>query len=334
MKLNMGFFDGGPVKIAINFFCALILYIMFYIIYIASKYIHKAIIWRTREVVSIPFYAILDIILYILAWISVILIVFIGTVFLVLYIFWKVINKIGFGFLINGETPFSECISTGLFPFFDRLVDIIYGNDAFGKRLQTAGMASSEFLKTFMKDAFGIVFEGYELDEEYLTAAFNVFLFNNMYADDVEKCLAVKQKFLDVSKQKTPVIKITYDDTPSENSLTDTDNMRIKNCIRDNTIDIPTDANTVERLQIIFSNAVAKQKCYLNISNNLDGNCSAKSASCMVSDMENAVRNIGKNIGMSSLTSFNNYSASTSEYYDNSVNGIEENKNTNDNTNK
>lgn len=321
----MGFFDGGPIKIAINIFCALILYEIFYIVYVATKYINKIVIWRTREIVSIPFYAILDWLLYWLAMFCLVLIVFIGTVFLVLYIIWKVINKIGLGFIFNNATPFSECVSTGLFPFFDRIVDILFGNDAFSKRMQKTGVAASEFMKTFMKDAFGLVFEGYELDDEYLTAAFNVFLFNNMYAEDVEKCLAVKQKFLEISKQKTPVIKITYDNAPQQ--LTETDNINIKNCIRSNTVDIPSDANTIERLQLIFSNAIAKQKCYLDIP--MDCN-SPQSASCMVADMENTVRDIGNKIGLSSITSFSNSSASASGYYDSSVESMESSKSAND----
>lgn len=310
----MGFFDGGPIRIMINIFCAAILYVIFYAIYIISKYINKAVIWRTREIISIPFYAILDVVLYFLFWVSIITIVFIGTVFLVLYMVWKVINKIGLGFIINGVTPFSDCISTGLFPFFDKLVDIIFGNDEFGKRLNSAAIASSEFLKTFMKEAFGLVFEGYELDDEYLTAALNSFIFSNMYADDVQKCLDAKTKFLEISKQKTPVFKLTYDDEPPEKQLSETDNINIRNCIRENTVDIPKDANTIERLQIIFSNAVAKQQCYLNIQNN---------ANCMVADIEKSVTNLGNKISSSSLQSLTNSSSSATEYYDTSVSSME-----------
>lgn len=313
----MGLKDAGPVKIAIIIYCGMVLFEILYIIYRISCFIYGLIIWRTKDVVSKPFYVGLSIVLGFFSWIFSHILVFLTAVFLLFYLIWKVMNKIGLGMIVSG-TPFNECVSTGLFPFFDKLFDILWGSETFGLRIRSAGLASSTFLKTFMKEAFGLVFEGYEIDDEYLTAAFNVFLFNSIYADDPEKCLDAKQKFLEVTKQKTPVIKIVHNDVSSDRQLTETENIKVKNCIRENTVEIPNDASTIERLQLIFSNAVAKQKCYLDIKNNT-GDCSAQSMSCMIADMENAAKNIGNNISLSSVTSFSNSASSATKYYDSSV---------------
>lgn len=310
----MGFADGGPVRIMINIYCLLILTLIFCLVYSLYRFLSGFMVWRTEQVVGKPFWYILDKIILFLFIVSLIGTVFFSTLFVLSYLFWKLMNKIGFGFVINNAAFFKDCWDTGLFPFLDKLSEITYGNDTISARMRNSIFAISDFLKTFMKEAFGIVFEGYEIDDEYLTAAVNAILFNHLYADDEQKCSEMKNKFIEMSKSKTPIIKISYDaPPPKQRELSALENIELQNCIKNHTMDIPNDATTIDSLKLILSNAIAKQNCYLGIQNNTS-QC-PKDLSCTIDDIENSVYNSVQNVSKSLFEYGSSKFGSATSYY-------------------
>lgn len=287
----------GPIRFLINLFCLLILYAFLYIIYFWARLAYMALYSQPRQMVTIPFYMILHAILSNLFLVCIILIGMLGELFVILYIVWKTLRTILgiFAGIIDNLPLFKECRETGLFPFLDRLSEILFGRDAFMKRLQNAFDATFQFLRTFMESTFGIVFEGYELDKEYLNAALDLFLTNRLYEADIQRCENKKKEVIRKLRNKVPLIKVNFNKDVPTKELSSIEKIKLNNCIKDNTVDIPQDINTIEKLTLIAANEVAKKKCELGITS---------SNKCIVSDFEKTVKEIADNVSSGSIQNF------------------------------
>lgn len=298
------FFDSlkndGPIRFLINLFCLLILYICLYIIYFWIRLIYlvyEKIILRKKANITTPFYIMLHAILTFIFNACIILVAMLGELFILLWIVWKILRTILglFAFIIDNLPIFKECRETGLFGLFDNLSNVLFGSDAFAKRIEKSFDAILEFLKTFMESTFGIVFEGYELDKEYLNASLDLFLTNRLYAHNKMKCEEKKREVIAKLKNKVPLIRVHFKEGEAPRKRSDIEMIEINNCIKNNTLDIPSDTNTVKKLSIMFANEVAKKKCELGIT----------STKCMLSDFEDNIKNIADNVKDESITNYN-----------------------------
>lgn len=276
--------NDGPITFLIKFFCICILYVFFYWFYTVYKFFRFFLFLMPGSGPAYPTYVILGIIAYALYFICILIIPSLGTLFVVLYIIYKVVQKMGFGFILDGISLFKECWDTGLFGLFDDIAGILGANEYLFKKFGMTFEAVFKFLKTFLKNSFGIVFDGYELDDQYLDAALEIFLNTKVYKDK-QMCEMRKKEITSVIDKKQPIIKIKFNENvPVEDAaknMSQMDVIKMNNCIKANTVEIPQDANTIERLQIIFQNELAKNTCY---------------ARCQIGNVENTVQNIGDNI--------------------------------------
>lgn len=52
--------------------------------------------------------------------------------------------------------------------------------------------------------------------------------------------------------------------------------IQVNNCIQQNTVRIPNDADTITRLKLIFSNEIEKNNCYTEFTNTNSDVCKSK----------------------------------------------------------
>jgi hypothetical protein len=172
-----------------------------------------------------------------------------STIFLMLYFIWKAL-----WFFVQFIPIFKECDNVGLFRFFDKIFELLYA----GKKFILFGGASNDFLKSFMQDSLGVVFPGYEIDDDFLGLSLQLLTTDNI--NDSEKNNLLKQ--LD---SKTPIIKLTY--TNKEPVYQPEDPMaklQLENCIKNNSKQMPKDATTKQQLEIIFANAFSQKQCQID----------------------------------------------------------------------
>ncbi len=298
------FFDSlkndGPIRFLINLFCLLIVYICLYILYFWIRliyFVYEKIILRKKANITTPFYIMLHAILTFIFNVCVVLVAMLGELFVLLWIIWKILRSILglFAFIIDNLPVFKECRETGLFGLFDNLSNVLFGSDAFAKRIEKSFDAILEFLKTFMESTFGIVFEGYELDKEYLNASLDLFLTNRLYSYDKAKCEEKKREVIAKLKNKVPLVRVNFKEGHAPRKRSDIEMIEINNCIQKNTMDIPNDASTVKKLSIMFANEVSKKKCELGIT----------STKCTISDIEDNIKTIADNVKDVSVANYN-----------------------------
>jgi hypothetical protein len=313
-KLAEAFTNVGPITFMIRLVCICILYLFFYFAYMIYKFLCVFLWLMPGPGVTFFTYVVMDFIAYLLFQIALLILASLGTLFLVLYIVYKVVQKMGFGFILDGTSFFSECWSSGLFGLFDDIFGILDRRDYIWKKLGPLSDAIYKFLKTYMKDSFGIVFEGYELDDEYLDAAFEVF--KTKQSTDKNVCEAKKEELKHVLSRKQPVIRIKFNENvpPEEatsKNMSQMDIIKMNNCIRSSTVEIPQDANTIERLQLIFKNELAKKTCY---------------AQMQRESLEKTVQDIGDSISSSVDSSMKTFSAGFTKHYEKNNADLEKSK--------
>lgn len=260
---------GSLIRFLVNLFCICLLYLFFYIIYrsfkllMSFKYLEKK-----RLYLTIPTFALIDFVLWIISYISMLIVIILGTMFIILFLIWKAIRSAGFGFIIDNVPLFKDCRETGLFPFLDRLFDIIFSNERFTKRLEGAGYAMLEFFATFMKESFGIVFDGYEFDEEYFKDAWE--LYKDIHETDDEQVILEKKKlFKEKTEGKLPIVKVHFNDKAQASSeLNAMQNAEYNNCVKNAVQNIPEDVSRATWLKMIYANEMAKRNCYCEITKN------------------------------------------------------------------
>ena len=294
--------NDGPITFLIKFFCICILYVFFYLFYTVYKFFRVFLFLMPGSGPAYPTYIVIDMIAYVLFFFCMLIIPSLGTLFLVLYIIYKAVQKMGFGFILDGISIFRECWDTGLFGLFDEIFGILGANEYFFRKFGMTFEAVFKFLKTFLKNSFGIVFDGYELDDQYLDAALEIFLNTKVYKDK-QMCETRKKEITSVIEKKQPIIKVKFNENVEDpvKNMSQMDVVKMNNCIKANTVEIPQDANTIERLQIIFQNELAKNTCY---------------ARSKIGDVENTVQNIGDNIAQMTKQNWETLSSGFTYQYD------------------
>ena len=251
----------GPITFLINLFCVCILYLFGYLVYSIFKFISLFQLLTPGNPITYPVWVITDKLAYFAFLICIFLTSSLGTLFLVLYFVYKAIEKMGFAFIIYPIPIFKESWETGLFGLFDDIFGILGNNEYILKRFGLTFQAAFKFLKTFLKKSFGIVFDGYELDDDYLDAALEVFL-NKGTMKDGKMCEKRKQEIGKILQTKTPIVKIQFNENVEEQKpMSQMETIKYNNCVKMNTVEIPSDANTLDRLKLIFQNEMAKKAC-------------------------------------------------------------------------
>lgn len=313
--IKMAFLDGGPISVLIKICCLCILYVFLYIIYVLWRIISSFMWWGKRDVITIPFWWLFDRLTLILFILCLMLLPAAAIFFLILYFVWKV-----FWFFLRGISPFSDCNDLGVFDLIDRMFDILFGRDSVGIRIRRSFKALFDFSKRFMKEAFGVVFEGYELDEEYLNLALKAFLTEKVFPNEKERCKALKQDLMNLFAQKTPVVKLTYNENvktaPRPSTMSEMDLINLNNCISRYTTQVPKDANTIERLKLIFFNEIAKKKCEFNVANGCPvGKGGSKDPACLIGEMENTLKSVTDDLGLSAVLKIGNKATAMSDNF-------------------
>jgi hypothetical protein len=179
--------------------------------------------------------------------------VILSVFFLMLYFIWKAL-----WFFVQFVPLFKDCNEVGLFRFFDNIFGVLYGDEDAGKKIVLFGGASNDFLKSFMQDSLGVVFPGYEVDDEFLGLSLQLLTQDKI--SDGEKNNLLKQ--LD---SKTPIIKVTYiNKEPVYQPEDAMAKLELENCIKNNSKEMPKDATTKQQLEIIFANAFSQKQCQIN----------------------------------------------------------------------
>jgi hypothetical protein len=182
-----------------------------------------------------------------------IIVAFLSAIFLMLYFIWKAL-----WFFVQFISIFKECDNVGLFRFFDRIFELFYGNEDAGKKFVLFGGASHDFLKSFMQESLGVVFPGYEVDDEFLGISLQLLTDNNINENQ-------KNNLLRQLDNKTPIIKITFTNKdPIYQQEDPMAKLELENCIKNNSKDMPKDATTKQQLEIIFANAFGQKQCQIN----------------------------------------------------------------------
>lgn len=305
--------EGGPIRTVIIVACLCILYIFLYIIYVLYRLVSSLMWWGKQDVIAKPFWFVFDRVTLFLFVLCLMFLPALSIFFLILYFVFKV-----FGFFLGGVSPFKDCNDLGVFRLIDRMFEILLGNDAVGKRIRNSFGALLEFLKKFMKEVFGVVFEGYELDDEYLNIALRSFLTDKVFPNDKESCQALKQQMLDLFKKKTPMIKLTYENRvviPPQKQMSEIDRIKYNNCVDKYTTKIAPDANTIDKLKLILSNEIAKKKCEYNVANGCPTTGKSVDPSCIIGEIERTLKGSTDNFGLTALAKISDISSSNITYF-------------------
>ncbi len=266
---------------------------------------------RKPFIPTIPVYALIDFIMMILFYISYLIVISLGTLFIVLFFIWKAIRSAGFGFIIDNVPLFKDCIETGLFPFLDSLFGILFSNYTFVKRLEDAGYAMLEFFATFMKESFGIVFDGYEFDDQYFKEAWDLYKSIQLETDNEQLIAEKKKSFQERTAGKLPVVRVHFNDKAKPTpELSPMQNAEYNNCVKQSVKSIPDDVDRATWLKMIYENEKAKRNCYCEITKD-----------CF--DPEASITDIHDNVSQSFKNSFPTLASAISSQYDKNVKDIE-----------
>lgn len=247
------------IKTAVLVYIVCIIYIIFYIIYRIVRLAYDSLYDYPNDVVRPGIY-LFDGVLNILCYAAVIIISFLTGIFLMLYIVYLVFRAIGFGWLIAILSPWCECIAVGLFSFFDALVVIFFAPTMIDDKIVRTYNTTTTFFDYFFKIVISMTLnENYFLNNEYLNAFRQLFNYNTC---DLQLCPEKVDEFTKVITEQSPILfRIVVKDEPDTN-LNQMQVIEINNCISKNTTQSPTDASTVDKLTNMFSNEIAKRKCY------------------------------------------------------------------------
>jgi hypothetical protein len=287
------------VRALIIFALCCIVYVLVYIIYILWKLVNYIMWWGKMDPITKPFWAIFDKIALITFGICLMFLPAVSIFFLILWFVWKV-----FGFFLRGVSPFSDCEEFGVFRFIERIFEISGARDAANEKAKQSAEEIVLFLKTFFEKTFGIIFEGYEINNDYLKTAIQYYVNEHLFPDDKARCNALKEELMKFLKNGAPLIRITYDDNKSQAAQPMPDIKNIDECIAAYTKPVPPDAGTVEKLKSIFWNEIAKKKCQFTFANTCPSrDDNSVDASCVIAEMERNIKNFTDDFGESTMAS-------------------------------
>lgn len=230
-------------------FC--IFYIIFYIIcsivyYCLNIVTHGSATMYLSQGQLVYFWVIILIIARILFNICLFLTGFLLGGFLALYLIRCIIKMTVIFIVILEATPFKECESSGLFPFFDKVVDIIFSFTFFDIKLANLASASIEFCTQYINE---ILTGGEGGKSNNHLQEINDYL-NNMSYNNIE---SVAQD----TYNNIPAIKISSDIDSSNSAVS----LEEQNCINNKYKPLPSDESTDEYLQTVMENDKIKAEC-------------------------------------------------------------------------
>jgi hypothetical protein len=296
--------SAGFVRRLIVAACIIIIYIIFYISYFLWKIINYLMWGGKMNAVTKPFWIVFDkITLYAFVLCLMILPVII-VFFLLLYFIWK-----AFWFFIRNTSPFSDCDQLGVFRLIERIFEISGSDISSNEKAEENIQEILIFLQTFFEETFGIIFEGYQFNSAYLSAALKYYITDKLFPDDKEKCNQLKDELSNFVKNAFPVVRITYDeDVPSAKPPANVKEIKnIDDCISTYTKHVPEDAGTIEKLKLIFINEIAKKKCQFTFANacpSKDDN--SVDPKCVLGEMERGIKSLTDDFGASLITGIGN----------------------------
>lgn len=258
-----------PITMLVYIYCILLIYIIIYIL--INLYLITMILFY-YPIPVFPFLIIPEVIAGPLYFVMTVIFIFVMMIFglltgifLILYGIWTTAKAIGMHiFLYLFFPPFREASDLGLFNFFDGMRGVVFGNRNVGEKMGDSLYVTFDFLKTFMHALFGTTFEGYDLNDEYADAVFD----SKFKKDDISE---ERQKQIDdILKNQTPIIKIQQFSSKPVKQLTETDVMKINNCVKNNTVEIPKDKNTMDTLMMMIYNEIGKSNCEQNFDDEIN----------------------------------------------------------------
>jgi hypothetical protein len=255
----------GPIKFLVIVYCLCILYVIIYAGYRLLKFINKINLPKRIViddptsnlepvfdiVIDPPSYTLFMLVIHVLGWLS--------CIFLIIYLIWCAFKAVGLQDMLLVFEIFRDMRDYGIIGLFDGLFYIFPAPVSAGNKAVAGTMSIFDFLKSFMKEAFGILIPDYTIDEDVLNA--NVELAknainNNLCEEDVKNL----RRTID-SKPLLTKININFVDKFEDKPKSQEDIMKVENCIKENTKPIPEDAKTGERLNIIYENEISRQRC-------------------------------------------------------------------------
>lgn len=255
----------GPIKFLIILFCIAIVYIILYALYQLYNFIKN---FNIHQRVSIedptsfsknPKNIVIEPILRVLFIISWSIINILGTFFIMLYLIYCAFRAIGLKFLLMGLEIFRDIERYGIVGLFDGIFDMFTSKKTIGNKVVDGTISVFDFLKTFMRETFGIIFPNYILDEDVFNATIELAknsVNNNLCEEDIANLTRIAD-----SKPLLTKININFVDKFEDKPKSQENIMKIENCIKENTRVIPEDAKTSERLNIIYDNEIKRQRC-------------------------------------------------------------------------
>lgn len=182
-------------------------------------------------------------------------------IFLLMYFIYCVFRWIGLDWLLLIIIPFSDCVTLGLFPFFDAVFVLLFAPLLPANKAIAFYFISLIFVAPFFAQLFGVMIPGYTIDNEYTTAAYE--LMKN--GPDGKLCQEDIDRYQNILVTKAPLIKIEVKDsnnrTQKEDNLSDVDTIMYHNCVKYNSSNIPIDADTIMQLNLTHYNEIVKEKC-------------------------------------------------------------------------
>jgi hypothetical protein len=274
-------FNQGFIKYLITIFCICIAFICFYFVFSIFKlglpifvFVKNPIFDPALEAVNIVFY-------YMFA-LSILIGGMLFAVFHVLYSIYKKISPIPFiGWIIGGIWPFPDCLDAGLFRYFDNL----YGAFGYSNPIRRQSLITVEFLREYFRRLFGVATGEGDLavNEEFVTATTDLLMKTECGYTICEERVAELKK---VVSETSPLVKINIVDKKAPPPVSEMARIKINNCIRQNTVDISNDTDTITRLKLLFSNEIERQNCHTQFSNPDNNVCKTK-LSNPIKNMEN-----------------------------------------------
>jgi hypothetical protein len=269
------------VKTAILIWILCIVYILFYIIYRFVRYAYDAYYDFPDDVVRPGLY-ILDGFFTILCYIAFSVLWFLTGVFFIIYIVYVIFRAIGFEWLILMISPWCECKAIGLFDFFDKLAALFLAPIFINAKIKGSVIITSAYITYFLSMVVGMSLNpNYILNNEYFKAFSQLYQYNNC---NLNLCPEKVAEFTKVIVEQSPIkFKVSLGDGP-DYELTEMQTIEIDNCIAKNTVTLPNDASTIDKLTTIFSNEMERRKCYESIAPSMKSYEDDSRGSCQAHD--------------------------------------------------
>jgi hypothetical protein len=189
-----------------------------------------------------------------LAFVCVILVAVVTTIFIMLYIVWKIFKKIGLHHLLKPIPFFNELESLGVFNFFESMENVSASKASSSDK----SSAAAGSLYSFVVPYFETAYPDWYFDEECFNSSLDRL---NPYAS--QECKKRSERIL---KSRMPFIKINLVNDFTKKLQTAQEKQKIDACIKENSSEIPKEASTMEVLKLSLENAIVKDECSRNYS--------------------------------------------------------------------